>query len=236
MGRHHETACDTLGLRTVTPRQTLTHAVTTLILLVLTIGACATPPDKEEPVPDSSEFSQLTSAGIAQIKQTQQARFDLRNRELTKAAVGLAGTTMGPIIGGADKPMISLELLGPDRTETVETNTIGFVSTGSAEEPFEEIVYFRPLDTPQQGVNELRAGITRWGFNAEGIDWWEKNTQGKSDYQQVVSMGIGPSGLVMEVEAKLQHGKPLLRYIVHLKPRLYTEQALNDIRSTGRAL
>ncbi|WP_282782592.1 hypothetical protein [Nocardia sp. CC201C] len=184
-------------------------------------------------MPSTTEFSQLTPAGIERIKQTGHARFDLRNRELTKAATGMEGQTMGPIIGGPDQPMITLELLGPDRTETVETNTIGFVSTGPAEAPYDEIVFFRPLDTAQQANAELREGVTRWGFNTRKVDLWEENSRGESDYQQVVSSGIGPSGLVVTVEAYLKSGKPLLRYMVHLEPYLYAPQALEDIRKTG---
>ncbi|MCP9619919.1 hypothetical protein FOH10_07435 [Nocardia otitidiscaviarum] len=187
-------------------------------------------------MPSTTEFAQLTPAGIEQIKQTGHARFDLRNRELTKAAAGMEGQIMGPIIGGPDQPMITLELLGPNRTETIEANTIGFVSSGPAEEPYQEIVFFRPLDTPEQANGELREGITRWGFNAENVRLWEENTSGKSDYQQVVSMGLGPSGLVVEVEAYLQQGRPLLRYIVHLEPYLYTPQALEEIRTTGNTM
>ncbi|WP_306356295.1 MULTISPECIES: hypothetical protein [unclassified Nocardia] len=201
--------------------------------LLLSTAACSTPSSQEEPVPSTTEFSHLTPAGIEQIKQTGHARFDLRNRELTKAAAGMEGQTMGPIIGGPDQPMITLEFLGPDRTETVETNTIGFVSTGPAEAPYDEIVFFRPLDTAQQANDELREGITRWGFNAGKVDLWEENSREESDYQQVVSSGIGPSGLVVTVEAYLKHGKPLLRYMVHLEPYLYTPQALEDIRKTG---
>ncbi|SUD47910.1 Uncharacterised protein [Nocardia otitidiscaviarum] len=184
-------------------------------------------------MPSTTEFAQLTPAGIERIKQTGHARFDLRNRELTKAAAGMEGQAMGPIIGGPDQPMITLELLGPNRTETVETNTIGFVSTGSAGAPYDEIVFFRPFDTAQQANDELREGITRWGFNAGKIELWEQNSRGESDYQQVVSSGIGPSGLVVTVEAYLKRGKPLLRYMVHLEPHLYAPQALEDIRTTG---
>lgn len=200
-------------------------------LLLLTVVACVAPEHKQEPPAAASEFSQLTKAGIARIEKTRHARFDLRNHELTKAAVGLEGESMGPIIGGARKPMITLELLAPNRTETVETNTMGFVSTGT--EPYGEIVFFRPLDTPEQANTELREGITRWGFNADNVRQWEENTRDKADDQLVVSMGIGPSGLVVSVEAYLKKGKALLRYMVHLEPYLYAPQALDDIRRTG---
>lgn len=213
-----------------------TRILAVTAMLLLTVASCSAPSNKEEPVPSTTEFSQLTPAGIKQIEKTRHARFDLRDRELTKAAVGMEGQTMGPIVGGATKPMITLELLGPDRTESVETNTMGFVSTGPAEEPYEEIVFFRPFDTPEQANAELREGITRWGFNADNVRQWEDNTRDKADDQQVVSMGIGPSGLVVSVEANLKHGKPLLRYMVHLEPYLYAPQALDDIRRTGITL
>lgn len=210
-----------------------TRVLAAVMMLLLTAAACSAPSSKEEPLPSTTEFSQLTPAGIEQIKTTRHARFDLRNHDLTKSSVGTEGETMGPIIGGADQPMITLELLGPDRTETVETNTIAVVSTGPASEPYEDIVFWRSLDTPQQANEELRDGITRWGFNPARVSRWEENSQSQSDYRQVVSMGIGPSGLVMEVEAYLQAGKPLLRYIVHFEPRLYTPEVLDRIRSTG---
>ncbi|WP_459961089.1 hypothetical protein [Nocardia sp. IFM 10818] len=211
---------------------TLTRSIAAAAMLFLTATACSTPSSKEEPMPPSSEFSQLTDAGVAQIKRTRHARFDLRNHELTKAAVGLEGQDRGPIIGGADQPMISLELLGPDQAETVETSTIMFLSP-SADKPYAGIVYWRSFETPQECLEELRDDITRWGLNAKRVDMWEENSQGESDYQQVVSMGVGRSGLVISVEAYLKRGKPLLKYDIYLEPEYYTPEVQQTIRATG---
>lgn len=203
------------------------------VILILTAAACSDPA-RSAHAPSGSEFSQLTKAGIAEIKRTRHARFDLRNHELTKAAVGLEGTTMGPIVGGADQPDITLELLGPFGTETVQTSTMAFMSTGPASEPIEGVLFWRPIDTPEQALDELRSDIGRWGLNPEDVDWWERNTRGESEYQMVISMGVGRSGLVIDVEAYLKHGKPLLKYDVYLNPEYYTPEAQESIRKYGK--
>lgn len=201
-------------------------------MLLLTAVSCADPSNKEEPMPSTSEFSQLTDAGITQIEKTRHARFDLRNHELTKAAVGLDGQNRGPIIGGADKPMITLDLLGPDQTETVETSTIMFLSS-TADEPYEGIVWWKSFDTPQQALAELHEDINRWGLNPKRVGTWEENIKGETNYQQVISMGVGRSGLVLDVEGRLKDGHALLKYDIYLDPKYYTPEVQETIRRTG---
>ncbi|MEV6773310.1 hypothetical protein AB0N05_32220 [Nocardia sp. NPDC051030] len=185
-------------------------------------------------MPNTPEFSQLTDAGIEQIKKTRNARFDLRNHELTKAAVGLDGQDRGPIIGGADGPMITVEFLGPEQAETIETNTLMFLSP-NANKPYSGIVFWKSFDDAQQCLDELRDDVSRWGLSAARVDRWAENSKGESNYQQVVSMGVGRSGLVIDVEAYLKDGRALLKYDIYLEPDLYTPQALDEIRTTGIA-
>ncbi|WP_306359229.1 hypothetical protein [Nocardia sp. CC227C] len=213
------------------PLSTIVRALPITVMLLVAVG-CAAPSSEEKPVPSTSEFSQLTDAGIAEIEDSRHARFDLRNHELTKAAVGLDGQDRGPIIGGADKPLITLELLGPERTETVQTSTIMFLST-SADTPYEGIVFWQSFDTPQECLAELRTDVTRWGIRVEDIDRWDRNSQGETDYQQVISMGVGRSGLVADVEARLANGHCLLKYDIYLEPRYYTPEVQDTIRRTG---
>ncbi|WP_280356636.1 hypothetical protein [Nocardia otitidiscaviarum] len=213
------------------PRSTIVQALYTTAMLLVAIG-CAAPSNEEKPVPITSEFSQLTDAGIAEIEESRHARFDLRNRELTKAAVGLDGQDRGPIVGGADKPMITLELLGPEHTETVQTSTIMFLSA-SADTPYEGIVFWKSFDTTQDCLAELRTDISRWGIRAEDVDRWERNSQAETDYQQVISMGVGRSGLVAGVEARLKNGNCLLKYDIYLEPRYYAPEVQDMIRRTG---
>lgn len=215
---------------TLTSRISILRAAAALLLL--TVAACGAPELQEEPTSTTSEFSQLTKAGIERIKKNRHARFDLRNHELTKAAVDLDGQDIGPIIGRAGQPMITLELIGPEQTETIETSTIMFLSNG-ADKPYEGIVWWTSFDEPQQCLTELRNDITRWGLSVEGVDWWERNTQGKTDYKQVVSMGVGRSGLVVDVEARLKRGHCLLKYDIYLEPRYYTPEVQDIIRRTG---
>lgn len=216
-------------------RQTLTCALATLAIVLLTTTACSDSTNQGKPMPDTSEFSQLTKTGIARIQDTQHARFDLRNHELTKAAVGLEGTTMGPIIGGADQPTITLELLGPNQAETEQTSTMAFVSTGPATEPFENIVFWKSFDTIQESLAELNGDIAQWGLNPRLVKQWEENIKDGSDFQQVISMGVGRSGLVIDVEGYIKNGKPLFKYDIYLEPKYYTPEVQATIQASGRS-
>ena len=180
------------------------------------------------------EFSLLTEAGINQIKESRHARFDLRDHTLTKADVGFdPPVDKGPMVGNASSPELTLEFLGPTGTETVTTRTF-MVPSLSKNEPYELIAFWRDFDNPADANTELLAGIERWGFLPAKIQNWITNTGDGEDDKAVLGMGVGPAGLVVEVEARLKNGHQLLRYMVHLTPDLYTPEAQANIRQFGQ--
>lgn len=117
--------------------------------------------------------------------------------------------------------------------ETVETSTMAFVSTGSAASMFEHVVFWLSFGTLAECLAGLRDDIARWGLNPARVDRWGENSKGEASFQQTVSMGVGRSGLVVEVEGYVNGGKPLLKYNILLEPRYYTTEVQDFIRATG---
>ncbi|MGL4306564.1 MAG: hypothetical protein ACRCSF_10465 [Mycobacteriaceae bacterium] len=71
-------------------------------------------------------YSHLTEEGIKQIKQSGQARFDLRDGVLSLAEVGLPVGGFLPLIGGAGSGEKTLILDAPERQEVITTDTMVF--------------------------------------------------------------------------------------------------------------
>ena len=182
------------------------------------------------------EFSILTKPGINQIKESRHARFDLRDLDLTKADTGVEPVyDLGPMIGNASGPELTLELLGPTGTEIITTRTF-MVDSLVKDEPYTGITFWRDFDNPADANTELRDGITRWGFHPDRVQDWLDYAAAREDAKSYVSLGIGASGLLAGVEARQKNGHTLLRYEILLEPKYYEPDVLANIRATGNEL
>lgn len=184
---------------------------------------------------DEVGYSRLDDAGVQEIVDSQIAKFDLRSGTETLPAVGLQGSKTGPAIGGANKPDILLVLDGPQGREITDTRTI-LISVSPRTNTLDEIVYWRSAKDLDGAIAEVRDGITRWGYSRERVDRWVDRTEvHRNDSEKsVVSSGVSPTGLVTSVEVSYKEGKPVvMRYIVHVMPKMYDPRNLDAVRLTG---
>lgn len=184
---------------------------------------------------DDVGYSRLDDAGVQEITDSRIAKFDLRTGTETLAAVGLQGHQTGPAIGGADEPDMLLVLDGPQGREVTDTRTI-MVSLSPRNNTLHEIVYWRSADDIEHAIEEVRSGITRWGYSRDRVDTWidGMNKHRNDSYKRVVSTGVSPTGLVTSIEVSYKAAKPVvLRYILHLLPSMYAPENLEAIRRTG---
>lgn len=220
--------------------------VTAAIAMMLTCAGCIVGERNTNGDSDMSEltariddvgYSRLDDAGIEQIKDSRIAKFDLRTGTETLAAVGLPSGphVTGPAIGGADEPDLLLVLDGPQGREVTDTRTI-MVAVSPRYNTLYEMVYWRSADDIEHAIEEVRSGITRWGYSKDRVDTWIDgvNKHRNDSYKRVVSTGVSPTGLVTSVEVSYKAGKPVvLRYILHLLPSMYAPENLEAIRRTG---
>ncbi|WP_134071457.1 hypothetical protein [Mycobacteroides salmoniphilum] len=187
------------------------------------------------PTVNEQGFSLLTDAGIAEIKKSKHARFDLRSRELTRQAVGLAGTKYGPMIGTPGGPDLAFTFLGPNAVENLVTQNITFAAN-DLKDTVDLIVWFSAPPNMEAAHAELRAGINRWGFRREDVERWITNSGKRETDKETLGMGLGPAGFVVEVTARKKNGKDIYQYGLELDPELYTAEAIEAIKKTGKYL
>ncbi|MBB4854389.1 hypothetical protein HNP40_001776 [Mycobacteroides chelonae] len=185
------------------------------------------------PTVNEQGFSLLTEAGIAEIKRSKHARFDLRNRELTRQAVGLAGSKYEPMIGSPGGPDLTFTFLGPSAEENVITQNITFASTNLTD-TLNLIVWFSAPPDIEAAHAELRSGIYRWGFRPEDVERWITSSANEEKDKETLGMGVGLAGLVVEVTARKKNGNDIYQYALHLDPALYTADAIDAIEKTGK--
>lgn len=218
------------------------RALTILATLIGIVAACTVTTDnKETPVTSTSgpsgqpEFSLLTDSGVEQIKDSRRARFDFRDLTLTNAEVGLPSDhTQDVIIGGAGEPDVELTLVGPDAEETVRTQTIWVANSRDGQ--FNYITFWRSFSSPEDAQQELAEISARWGILPANVDSWTEiaaNARKDKKEKQNLGSGIGPTGLIIDLNASIKNGVQVFQYFVLLNARNYTPENIENIRTTG---
>ncbi len=177
--------------------------------------------------------SQLDAAGVAQIKESGRARFDLRDLELTPAEVGIREDRMGPVVGRPGDDPVELTLVGPDGEETVSTSTFGatFLTTGRAAT---NITWFESYDTEDEALAALDAAVDRWGLPRQAVASWREALALGGEQEVSLPPGVSPSGFVTQVTVRGEQGAGQThQWAVLLDPRYYEPDALAEIRRTG---
>lgn len=188
------------------------------------------------PMIDKVEYSRLDDAGVKQIEASQIAKFDLRTGTTTLDALGLTARQLGPAIGGPSDPDLVLVLDGPKGRDVVVTRTMMFAVIGKVY--LNSLTFWRQADTLDEAIDELRQGITRWGYRQQDVHGWAEGVSqqpGKED-KAVVAYGVSPSsGLVTSVEVNYKPDKPIvLQYTVYTTKSVYDPRNLEAIRTTGQ--
>lgn len=204
------------------------------LLTAALLAACTPAPREEAPTLGPNEFSRLDEAGIAQIKDHHFARFDLRDGTLLPEDVGRPADSGGTFVGGPKDPEITVELVGPDGTETIRTQTLGV----SPSRRHASIEFLRTPADRAAAATLLREDQQVWGIPVQDVDSWLAATADPavgrdSRYTTVLGDGVGRSGLVASVEASVKNGAESHLIFISLGSYLYTPEALAIIRSTG---
>lgn len=209
--------------------------------LIGIVAACTVTTDnKETPVTSTSgpsgqpEFSILTDSGVSQIKDSRRARFDFRDLTLTNAEAGLPPDhTQDVIIGGVGKPEIKLTLVGPDAEETTTTQTIWIVHID--EDQFTYLTFWRSFDSPEDAREELAQATTRWGIRPSKVETWSSVVKdaGEGKEKRNLGSGVGPTGLIVDMNASIKNGVQVFQYFVILGKNSYNPENLESIKTTG---
>ena len=219
------------------------RAIAIAIALICMVPACTVTKVDQEARAISSEpnllgqpgFSRLSTSGVKQIKDSRSARFDFRDLTLTNAEAGLpADYNRDVIIGGAGKPDIELTFLGPEAQATVSTQTI-WITTYFRGGRFEDLIFWRSFDTTEGAQHELAQATARWGILPENVDTWTHIASKADDGKEKWSLGsgIGPTGLIIDMNASIKNGVQVFQYYVHLNPLTYNPENIESIRTTG---
>lgn len=220
-----------------------TRAATCLAAIVLTLGGCgtnSTGTTEEGPVTTKDGYSLLDDAGIAHIKETREARFDLRDRTLTREDVGIGRERLGPQVGKPGDPEIALELLGPDGTEQVRTSTFltYFREPGG---DATALTWFESYDTRAEGDAALAEAADHWNLRRGVVEDWQENVRLASEgpfadpdstTRRSYGPGLADSGLVAEITMRTtpEREGETLEVSVYLQPKYYTEDYLAGLR------
>lgn len=212
--------------------------------LIALTGCTNTTPEKEGPVTTPDGFSRLDAAGVEQIQNTREARFDLRDLRLTKEDVGLGADRLGPQVGKPGGPELELTLLGPEGTEKVTTST--FMVTFFSTSPTAQLVtWFESHRTRAEGDRALGAAVDHWGLPPDTVDNWQETVKLASrgpfaDTSGTTRTSYGPglaeSGLVGEVTVSTKPDREgeTIQYQVLLDPKYYTKESLQRLRARRR--
>ncbi|WP_110471002.1 hypothetical protein [Williamsia limnetica] len=171
---------------------------------------------------------------MQQIQDNRRARFDLRDLTLTNEEAGVPPEfTSDVIIGNPGDPDIDLTLVGPTGEVTISAQTIWFTHLDQGR--FTEIIFWRSFDTPEGAQQELAQANPRWGILPENVDTWASIAMDAGDKKEKWSLGtgIGPTGLILDMNASTKNGIQVFHYIVDLDPRNYNPINLENIRTTG---
>lgn len=207
--------------------------------LVLTLaGGCAAEPDRGEDAPVRDDaLSRLDREGVQRIEETGRAVLDLRDREVTRADVGLGERELGPVVGRPGGDPITLVLETPEGSEEVRTSSfsVAFNEPGG---PASYVTWFEGFDSDEQAFVALDGAVERWGIPAADVRRWrDRSAEGASGGGARPSMalgpGLGPSGLVAEVEARAGRTGQTLQYSLLLDDRVYTPETMQRWRRGG---
>lgn len=215
------------------------------VFITCLLVACSAPEDNEGSAAVTSnsntdprpQFSQLSDGGVRQIRGSRTARFNLRDLTITNEEAGVPlDSQREVIIGNPGDPDIQLTLVGPNSEELVAVQTMWFTHH-LAKSRFSEIIFWRHFDNPDLAHAELREGVQRWGFHPDKVDSWIETarTTGGEKEKSSLGSGIGPSGLIVDINASRENAVEVLQYTVDLDPRDYNTANIDAIRTTGRS-
>jgi hypothetical protein len=163
-------------------------------------------------------YSTLDTAGIARIKTSKAARFDMTSGQLTKESVGLqSGTSQAPAVTISDGVMV-LNIDGPSGLVRATTDRLRL--NGMDNEPdFSEVTYFLTADSLEEYTALIRDGVNRYGIDKDSAEGWIDSISSRPEDKSDFALGPGTStGLDVTYDLRYDGSKNIQVIIVHVSP------------------
>lgn len=138
----------------------------------------------------TTEFSRLDEAGIAEIKASGSLRLDFRGGHIPKSDVGLPASAYGPDVIAKKGEKFRLAITGSAGTLQAETDHVRFGTTDTSPD-IDLIYYFLTANNLEDYVQLLRDGVRDYGLDAEVIERWISDAEAHPDKKSSYSVGDG---------------------------------------------
>lgn len=138
----------------------------------------------------TTEFSRLDEAGIADIKASGSLRLDFSSGAIAKSDVGLAVDSYAPDLKAPDGGNFDLEITGPAGVLSAKTDRVRFTTTDTSPE-IDLIYYFLTAKSLADYVKVLRDGVRDYGLDAEATERWISGAEADPNKKSSYSLGDG---------------------------------------------
>lgn len=203
------------------PRQRAAGA-TALLVAALLLSGCgfsvhsgSAPECMREATDDG--LSTIDPEGIACIVRHHEARFDMSEGAIDKAALGIPVDELAPDVQ-IDDGNVRLEIAAPAGRIVASTDYIRFPD--SSDDPSRAgITYFLVADSPEKFFAILRAGVDDYGLDGDAVERWIGDVTDDRDGASDFSFAPGTSlGLNVNYDVRYDESKSKQVVIVDVYP------------------
>ncbi|WP_237762411.1 hypothetical protein [Arthrobacter sp. ERGS1:01] len=120
---------------------------------------------------ETTEFSRLDDAGVAQILASKSMRLDFRQGTIPKAEVGLPDSAYAPDVVAPTGDKFTLSVTGGSGTLNAQTDHVRFTTTDTSPD-LDLVYYFLTTESLDQYVQLVRDAVTDYGLNADAANRW----------------------------------------------------------------
>lgn len=138
----------------------------------------------------TTEFSHLDEAGIAEIQASGSIRLDFRTGTIAKSGVGLALDSYAPDLKAPGGGSFELEITGPSGVLSTTTDRVRFTTTDTSPD-IDLIYYFLTANSLEEYVQLLRDGVRDYGLDAEATERWISGAEAEPSKKSSYSLGNG---------------------------------------------
>ena len=162
-------------------------------------------------------LSTIDPAGVACIARHREARFDMSEGAIDKAALGIPVDELAPDVQ-VDDGNVRLEIAAPAGRIVASTDHIRFPDSG--DDPSRTgITYFLVADGPEKFFAILRAGVDGYGLDGDAVERWIGDVTDDRDGASDFSFAPGTSlGLNVNYDVRYDESKSKQVVIVDVYP------------------
>ena len=138
----------------------------------------------------TTEFSRLDEAGIADILASGSLRLDFSRGAIAKSDVGLAADSYAPDLKAPDGGSFALEITGSGGVLSATTDRVRFTTTDTSPD-IDLIYYFLTATSLEEYVQLLRDGVRDYGLDADATERWISGAEADPGKESSYSLGNG---------------------------------------------